>query len=203
MQGPTTLVLGTRNPGKVAEFCALLATCGWQIADLSGFHYVDDVGEEGLTLAENARAKAAGFASQIGQWVLADDTGLMVDALDGAPGVKSARFAGLGATASDNRERLLAELGALSAEKRTASFVCHLALADPAGRILAETDGKCRGRIRFEPAGDGGFGYDSLFEIVEYRRTLAELGETATVCLSHRARAVRSLRPALVRIAGM
>ena len=94
-------------------------------------------------------------------------------------------------------------LKTLPAEKRTASFVCHLVLADPAGRILAEADGKCRGRIRFEAAGDGGFGYDSLFEIVEYHRTLAELGETATVCLSHRARAVRSLRPAFVRIAGV
>ena len=192
-------MLGTRNPGKVAEFRALLADCGWQIADLGDFR---DVDEDGATLAENARAKAAGFASQLGQWVLADDTGLMVDALGGAPGVKTARFAGRGATAKDNRERLLAELGTLPAEKRTASFVCHLALADPAGRILAEADGQCRGRIRFESVGDGGFGYDSLFEFVEYHRTLAELGETATVCLSHRARAVRSLRPALVRIAG-
>lgn len=202
MQRPTTLVLGTRNPGKVAEFRALLANCGWQIADLDDFHDVDDVDEQGATLAENARAKAAGFASQIGQWVLADDTGLMVDALGGAPGVKTARFAGRDATAKDNRERLLTELGAVPVEKRTASFVCHLALADPAGRILAEADGKCRGRISFEPVGDGGFGYDSLFEIVEYHRTLAELGETATICLNHRARAVRSLCPALVRIVG-
>jgi XTP/dITP diphosphohydrolase len=196
-------VLGTRNPGKIAEFRTLLPDCGWQIADLSDFSDVHDVEEDGSTLAENARAKAAGFANQIGQWVLADDTGLMVDALGGAPGARTARFAGRSATARDNRERLLAELGALPAEKRTASFVCHLALADPAGRILAEADGKCRGRIRFEPAGDGGFGYDSLFEIVEYHRTLAELGETATVCLSHRARAVRSLQPALIRIAGV
>ena len=79
--------------------------------------------------------------------------------------------------------------------------MCHLALADPAGRILAEADGKCRGRIRFEPVGDRGFGYDCLFEIAEYHRTLAELGETATVCLSHRARAVRSLQPTLLRLA--
>ncbi|MBC8876145.1 MAG: non-canonical purine NTP pyrophosphatase [Planctomycetes bacterium] len=201
MKGPNTLVLGTRNPGKVAEFRALLADCGWQIADLSDFHNLHEVEEEGSTLAENARAKAAGFSSQIGQWVLADDTGLMVDALDGAPGARTARFAGPGATAKDNRERLLAELGTLPAEKRTASFVCHLALADPAGRILAEADGKCRGRIRFEPVGDRGFGYDCLFEIAEYHRTLAELGETATVCLSHRARAVRSLQPTLLRLA--
>jgi len=200
MEASTTLVLGTRNPGKVAEFRAILADCGWQIADLSDFRGTRDVEEEGATLAENARAKATGFARQIGQWVLADDTGLMVDALGGAPGVNTARFAGRDATAKDNRGRLLAELGTLPMEKRTASFVCHLALADPAGRILAEADGKCRGRIRFEPIGDGGFGYDSLFEIVEYRRTLAELGETATVCLSHRARAVRSLWPALARI---
>ncbi len=201
MQAPSTLVLGTRNPGKIAEFRALLADCGWQIADLGDFHDVHDVNEEGSTLAENARAKAAGFASQIGQWVLADDTGLMVDALGGAPGVNTARFAGRDATAKDNRERLLAELRTVPAEKRSARFVCHLALADLAGRIQAEADGKCLGRIRFEPVGDGGFGYDSLFEIVEYHRTLAEFGETTTICLSHRARAVQSLRPALARIA--
>lgn len=200
MKTSVTLVLGTRNPGKTAEFRAILADSGWQIADLNDFHDAHDVEEDGSTLAENARGKAAGFASQIGQWVLADDTGLMVDALGGAPGVNTARFAGLGATAKDNRGRLLAELGAVPAEKRSASFVCHLALADPAGQILAEADGKCRGRIRFEPVGDGGFGYDSLFEIVEYHRTLAELGETATVCLSHRARAVQSLWLALIGI---
>lgn len=200
MQAPSTLVLGTRNPGKVAEFRALLADCGWQIADLGDFPDVHDVDEDGSTLAENARAKAAGFASQIDQWVLADDTGLMVDALGGAPGVNTARFAGRDATAKDNRERLMAELRAVPAEKRTARFVCHLALADPSGRIQAEADGACVGRIRFEPVGDGGFGYDSLFEIVEYHRTLAELGQTATVCLSHRARAVQSLRTVLAGI---
>ena len=194
-------MLGTHNQGKTAEFQAILADCGWPIASLRDFHDVQDVEEDGSTLAENARIKATGFAGQLGQWVLADDTGLMVDALGGAPGINTARYDGRNATAEANRQRLLDELKTVPAEQRTASFVCHLALADPAGRILAEADGKCRGRIRFEPVGDRGFGYDCLFEIVEYHRTLAELGETATTCLSHRARAVRSLQPTLVQIA--
>jgi XTP/dITP diphosphohydrolase len=124
----------------------------------------------------------------------------MVDALNGAPGVYSARFAGPTASPEANRRRLLVELGDIPLQRRSASFLCHLALADPAGHVRAETAGRCCGRIRFQPAGDRGFGYDSLFEIVEYRLTLAQLGEAATACLSHRARAVGALWPDLVRL---
>ena len=200
MAPPVTLVLGTGNSGKVAEFRVLLAGRDWRLVSLSDLADVPDLEEDVSSFAENARAKAVQLAGHLHQWVLADDTGLEVDALDGAPGVLSARYAGPGATADANRQRLLAELGDLPPEKRTARFVCRLALADPAGQIRAETDGCLHGRIRLTPSGNRGFGYDGLFEITEYHRTLAELGETATACLSHRARAVRALWTVLVSV---
>jgi XTP/dITP diphosphohydrolase len=125
--------------------------------------------------------------------VLADDTGLEVDALDGRPGIHTARYAGPAATPQSNRRRLLDELADVPPKRRTARFVCALALADPAGNIRAEASGQLRGRIRTTPAGSGGFGYDALFEIVEYHRTLAELGDVARAWLSHRGRAVGRL----------
>jgi len=198
MNPPVTLVLGTGNSGKVAEFRVLLAGGDWRLVSLSDFADLPDLEEDVSSFADNARAKAVQLAGHLHQWVLADDTGLEVDALDGAPGVLSARYAGPGATAEVNRQRLLAELGDLPLERRSARFVCHLALADPAGRIRAIADGCLYGRIRLAPSGNRGFGYDSLFEITEYHRTLAELGETATACLSHRARAVRAIRSELV-----
>ncbi len=160
------------------------------LADFAATAPVDEGGE---TLAENARRKAVGYARALGEWVLADDTGLEVDALGGAPGVRSARFAGDGATMAENRARLLAELDGAGESRRTARFVCHLAVANPAGEVVAEATGHCRGRIRFAGTGEFGFGYDSLFEIVEYRRTLAELGPAATAVIGHRGRAVRAL----------
>jgi len=200
MESLVTLVLGTSNAGKAAEFRGLLREGGWRLLDLTAFAGLRPFWEDGSTFAENARAKARQLAVQAKQWVLADDTGLEVDALDGAPGIHSARFAGPEASAQANRQRLLAELSSEPLERRGARFVCHLALADSGGLVRAEASGSCRGRIRFQPAGDGGFGYDCLFEIVEYHRTLAELGGAATSCLSHRARAVRALWPTLVRL---
>ena len=153
--------------------------------------------EDGRTLADNARRKARVAACQLKQWVLADDTGLEVDALGGGPGVQSCRYAGPGATAEANRHLLLQRLSGVVTGDRAASFVCHLALADPDGQIRVESTGRCRGRIRTSAAGSGGFGYDSLFEIVEYHLTLAELGTAASDCLTHRARAVEAIRPRL------
>lgn len=189
----TTLVLATGNPHKVRELEALLRSVQVSIKCLADFAATVPVDEGGETLAENARRKAVGYARAIGEWVLADDTGLEVDALGGAPGVRSARFAGDGATMAANRARLLAELEGVPKSRRTARFVCHLALANPAGEVVAEATGQCRGRIRFAGSGEFGFGYDSLFEIVEYRRTLAEVGPVATSVIGHRGRAVRGL----------
>jgi XTP/dITP diphosphohydrolase len=132
--------------------------------------------------------------------VLGEDSGLAVDALDGAPGVYSARFSGDAASDESNNALLLKKLGQTPLERRTAHYVCHLALADAAGNVVAESEARCNGRIRFQPAGTAGFGYDPLFEIVEYHRTFAELGETVKRALSHRARAVQLLLPQLLRL---
>lgn len=187
------LVLATGNPHKVQELAELLRPLQLALKSLADFPGTTPVDENGETLAENARQKAAGYARSLGQWVLADDTGLEVDALNGAPGVRSARFAGNGATMADNRARLLAELEGVVEARRAARFVCHLAIASPGGHLVAEATGICRGRIRSVGTGRFGFGYDSLFEILEYRRTLAELGPAATAVLGHRGRAVRAL----------
>jgi len=188
-----SFVLGTRNPGKAAEFRILLARSGWRLVDLSAFEELPEVKEQGPSYTENAAAKASELARHLDEWVLADDTGLEVDALHGAPGLRTARYAGPRATPKANRLRLLEELGKVPPERRTARFVCALALADPTGRIRAEASGHLRGRIRTTPAGTGGFGYDVLFEIVEYHRTLAELGDVARAWLSHRGSAVGRL----------
>jgi XTP/dITP diphosphohydrolase len=187
------LVLGTGNLHKCRELSMLLAPLGLPLSVLADFPSVIAVPEDGLTFAENARRKAAGYARQLGRWVLADDAGLEVDALAGAPGVCSARYAGEGATAAENRAKLLAELKGMSPAQRTARFVCHLAVAAPTGHIVAESLGACRGRIRERGAGDLGFGYDSLFEIVEYHCTLGECSPVATAAIGHRGRAVRAL----------
>jgi XTP/dITP diphosphohydrolase len=158
------------------------------------------VPEDGDTFAANAVLKAAGYARQLGRWVLADDSGLLVDALNGEPGVLSARFTGEEATDEDNNKLVLKRLGDTPIEKRTAQFVCHIALADPEGTIHAESEAACHGRILFEPCGDGGFGYDPLFEIVEYHRSFAEFCPFVKFCLSHRARAARLVIPRLMEL---
>jgi XTP/dITP diphosphohydrolase len=132
--------------------------------------------------------------------VLADDSGLAVDALGGAPGVYSARFAGQNATDEANNICLLEKLGTAPLEKRTAHYVCHVAVADPTGAIRAESHNICRGRIRFDPAGANGFGYDPLFEVVEYHRTFGELGPHVKQAISHRSRALRAIVPKLSAI---
>jgi XTP/dITP diphosphohydrolase len=187
------LVLATGNPHKVQELTELLGPLHVALRSLADFSEVVSVDEDGETLAENARRKAVGCARALGHWVLADDTGLEVDALNGAPGVRSARFAGEGATMAENRAKLLVELESVAEGKRTARFVCHLAVANPAGEVVVEASGVCRGRLRSVGTGEFGFGYDSLFEIVDYRRTLAEFGPAATAVIGHRGRAVRKL----------
>jgi XTP/dITP diphosphohydrolase len=193
------LVFGTGNHKKAAELVELLAPSGIQLKTLADFAAPLEVEETGATFAENARLKAAEQAKHLHQWVLADDSGLVVDALGGQPGVFSARYAGPDATDADNRRKLLSELANVPYERRTAHFVCHLTLADPHGAIRAEATGKCHGTIRTAEAGSGGFGYDPLFEVVEYHRTFGELGPITKAVLSHRARAMFAILPELVR----
>lgn len=188
------LVLATRNRHKLAELSGLLVAWTGAISSLDDYPHAVPVDEQGATSADNAAFKATGYARQIHQWVLADDTELNVDALAGAPGVHTARYAGPQATMAENRAKLLGELVDVPDALRTARFVCHLALADPAGQVVLRSVGMCEGRIRHSPAaGDFGFGYDLLFEVTGVGCTLAELDPAATARVGHRGGAVRAL----------
>jgi XTP/dITP diphosphohydrolase len=192
---PRTLVLGTRNRKKLAELVALLAPLGLELVTLDAFPQALDVDETGLTFAANAALKATLQARHLGHWVLGEDSGLSVDALQGAPGVFSARFSGPGATDEKNNDLLLHQLRDTPLEQRTAYYTCHATLADPTGTIRADVEGRCFGRLRTERQGTGGFGYDPLFEVVEYGQTFGELPAEVKAQLSHRAQAMRQLLP--------
>jgi XTP/dITP diphosphohydrolase len=194
------LVIGTRNRKKGAELAELLAPYGFHVVTLDDLPNSIDVVENGDSFAANAALKASQQARHLGRWVLADDSGLEVDALDGAPGIFSARFAGPDATDEKNNAELLKRLGNTPLEKRTARYVCHVTVADPSGAIRAESRDVCHGRIRFKPAGANGFGYDPLFEVVEHHRTFGELGPHVKRAISHRSRALRAIVPQLVEV---
>jgi XTP/dITP diphosphohydrolase len=193
-----TLVIGTHNPKKGVELAEMLAPWGFEVVTLDDAPGAIEVVEDGDSFAANAALKASQQAKHLGRWVLADDSGLMVDALGGAPGIYSARFAGPDATDDANNARLLFDLANTPPEKRTAHYVCHVAVADPTGAIRATSEEICRGRVRFRPAGTNGFGYDPLFEIIEYHRTFGELGPHVKQALSHRSRALRAILPKLL-----
>lgn len=200
MSSSPTLVIGTANRKKGVELEELFANVGVKLFTLADFPPLLQVEEDGDTFAANAILKAAGYAKLLEKWVLADDSGLMVDALSGEPGVYSARYAGPEATDEQNNQLLLEKIASLPPEKRMAQFVCHIALADPTGTIRAESEAACRGRLLYEPHGEHGFGYDPLFEILEYHRSFAELGLTVKYCLSHRSRAARRIIPELMKL---
>jgi XTP/dITP diphosphohydrolase len=190
---PKTLVLGTNNRKKCLELIELLAPLGRELKTLGDFPQAITVEETGDSFAANAALKAVEQAVHLKTWVLGEDSGLAVDALDGRPGIYSARYAGPQATDEANNQLLRTELAGTPIERRTAHYVCHVAVSDADGNIVARSEAYCRGRIRLEPAGSAGFGYDPLFEIVEYHRTFAQLGQAVKRALSHRARAVRQL----------
>lgn len=192
-----TLVLGTRNVKKGAELVELLAPHGLQLRTLADFDDGLEVVEDGDSFAANAALKATQQARHLGYWVLGEDSGISVQALDGAPGIYSARFSGDGATDESNNQHLIAELGETPLEKRGAHYTCHMALSDPTGEVRISVESYCRGRIRFEASGQAGFGYDPYFEVMEYHKTFGELGEQVKSVISHRARAIRQLVPRL------
>lgn len=194
------IVLGTHNQKKRVELEGLLGPLGFRLQTLADYPDAIDVAEDGETFAANAEKKAREQAQHLNQWVLAEDSGLCVDALDGRPGVYSARYSGPGATDESNNRKLLEELGDIRLPKRTAYYVCHATLSNPAGEIRAGAEARCYGRIRFKPAGSAGFGYDPLFEVPEYHRTFGQLGEAVKAALSHRARAVRLLAPQILKL---
>jgi len=192
------LVIGTFNAGKAREIRDLLADLRIEVLHLADFPGVREVPENGETLRENARRKALGLAKQLGERVMADDSGLEVDALDGAPGVRSARYAGPGATDADLVAKLLRALRDVPEAARTARFRCCACLVGPEG-VLLETEGVCEGRIIAAPRGSGGFGYDPVFVPRGHERTFAEMDRDEKNRLSHRGAAVRALAEALRR----
>lgn len=205
---PIPLVLGTRNPKKGIELAQLIAP-PWEpnprlarlvVQTLDTFPDAPEVEEDADTFAGNARKKASATAIALGRWVVADDSGLAVDALGGQPGVHSARYAGTHGDDEANNRKLLEALADVPDQRRGAAFVCALALADPDGTIRLEAHGACRGRIIHQPLGRGGFGYDPLFLILEYHRTFGELSPLVKHQLSHRARAFAHLRPGVERL---
>ena len=187
------LVLGTRNRKKLGELLELFEPHGFELQSLADLPQAIEVEESGTTFAENAALKATVQARHLNQWVLGEDSGLCVEALSGAPGVYSARFSGPDATDARNNALLLEKLSSLPPDKRSAHYVCHATLSDPAGTIRAEAEDYCRGRILTAESGSGGFGYDPLFEVVEYHQTFGDLHPAVKAVLSHRARAIRAL----------
>lgn len=187
------LVVATGNPGKLQELQSYLAESGWALqlkpADL-------DIEETGQTFAENAALKAQQTAIATGEWAIADDSGLSVEALKGAPGLFSARW---GQSDRERIDRLLRELA--DHEQRAAAFICAIAVASPQGEIVLAVEGVCAGEILTAPRGSGGFGYDPIFWVPELQLSFAELTPEQKRQISHRGRALAQMLPQLRSLA--
>jgi len=199
---PRPLVLATRNRKKRQEIEEILGDLGIPLQDLSQHPGAPEVVEDGTTFEANARKKASETALAVGQWTLGEDSGLVVPALGGKPGVLSARFAGTQGDDAANNRKLLADLAKVPEGLRDAYYVCTAALADPEGQVHAVVEGRCHGRIIDQARGAGGFGYDPYFLIVEYHQTFGELSARVKHALSHRGRALLQLRPVLRALLG-
>ncbi|MHC4503251.1 MAG: XTP/dITP diphosphatase [Planctomycetota bacterium] len=186
------IVVATRNPHKLDEVRAILARHGLRALGVAEFNNVPEVVEDGATFEANASKKAETVARATGRTCVADDSGLVVDALDGAPGILSARYAGMHGDSASNNAKLLRELETVADDGRSARFVCAIAIAAPSGepRVFR---GECEGRITTELRGEGGFGYDPLFYSPELGQTFAEASSEQKNGVSHRARALQKL----------
>jgi XTP/dITP diphosphohydrolase len=194
-----SIVLASRNRKKSREIAELLSPHGINVLSVADFPDVPETEEDGETFAENAAKKACETAKFLSRWAIGEDSGLMVDALGGSPGIYSARYSGEDATDDQNNRKLLVELQNIPREKRQAQYVCSVALADASGNIHLQIEARCRGRITTEAFGTNGFGYDPFFFIPEYHRTFGELSPAVKRHLSHRARAFQQLIPKLVQ----
>lgn len=190
------LLVASNNPGKLKEYADLLDRLPVTLTSPVQEGLSLAVDESGATFAENAILKARAYAEASGLLTLADDSGLEVDALDGAPGVRSARYAGEGASDEDRYRLLLRNLAGVPQEKRTARFRCVVAVATPQGKVHT-AEGRCEGIIGFEPRGTHGFGYDPAFYLPDRGQTMAELPPTVKNRISHRGRAVQAALPVL------
>lgn len=191
-----TLLIATTNPGKLREYAAIFGGLEIELRSLRDLGIDDDVAETGTTFAANAELKARYYAQRSGLAALADDSGLEVAALNGEPGVYSARYAGPGASEQERNAFLLKKLEGVPFHARLARFVCVIALANPAG-ALELVEGVLPGVIEFAPRGTNGFGYDPLFYLLDENATLAELAIEHKNRISHRARAAAAARPVI------
>lgn len=184
------LLIATRNQGKLRELRQLLSDLPIEVCDLDSFSSLETVAETGLTFIENASLKATGYAKQTGVMTLADDSGLEIDALGGAPGVFSARYGGDGASDSDRISKVLSEMIDVLEPVRTARFVSAIAIADSGGAVINLSTGICEGKIAESPVGTNGFGYDPIFIPNGFEQTFGQLEAAVKNQISHRARAL-------------
>jgi XTP/dITP diphosphohydrolase len=199
MKKTQDILIATRNGGKLREFAQLFSDLPVRLRGLTEFPDAGEVEETGLTFEENASIKARYFSRATRLWTLADDSGLEVVALDGAPGVRSARYAGVQATDAERMNRLLAALNDFCGDDRRARFVCALAFQRPEDEGATLFVGKCEGRIAFERRGERGFGYDPIFIPNGYTETFGELPAEIKNRISHRARALKAAKEFLRR----
>jgi len=188
------IIIATKNAGKVKDFETLFSPKGFKVKSLLDFPEIEDVEETGVTFAENATLKAEAISSALNKPVIADDSGLAIDALNGEPGVYSARYAGENKDDNANIEKVLQKLNDVPFEKRTARFHCALAIAVP-GKRTEIVEGTCEGHILEEKRGENGFGYDPIFFIEKWRCSMAELTKEQKNQISHRANALKKLAP--------
>ncbi|NLW22643.1 MAG: XTP/dITP diphosphatase [Tissierellia bacterium] len=194
------LVLATGNPNKIEEIRDILKELPIEVLSKEDVGLKNiDIEEDGNTLEENAIKKARAIANEVEGMVMADDSGLFVDFLGGAPGVHSARYSGENSTDEENNRKLLEELKGVPMEKRGASFKAVMALVTEEGKIIT-VSGECRGTIAFEARGKEGFGYDPLFIVDGYDKTFAELGEEVKNKISHRAKALDQLKKEITKL---
>ena len=198
---PRRVLIATQNAGKVREFRRLLKGLAAQFLGLDELPSVPPPSEDGSTFLDNARIKARYYSQHFGEFALADDSGLVVDALNGAPGVHSARYGGDELSDEDRTDLLLSRMSDVPRENRTARFVCVVVVCDPKLRDdFLHAQGTVEGRIAFEKRGVNGFGYDPVFVPHGERRTTAEMGSEEKDRLSHRGSAIRAIAPALERL---
>lgn len=195
-----TVILASRNKKKIAEMRDLLEPHGIPLLSAADYPDLADVVEDGDSFQANAEKKAREIAQATGHWAIGEDSGLCVVALNGAPGIYSARYSGPGATDEKNNALLMQELANVPVPQRRGHYVCHVAVASPDGRIRLNIEATCRGELTHEPRGTNGFGYDPYFLIREYRKTFGELGPIVKQQLSHRARAFDRLLPQLLKV---
>lgn len=187
-----TIIIATNNKGKAKEFEKLFQAYNYSVKTLLDFPEIEDIPETGVTFEENALQKAEAVSKLLNGIVLADDSGLEVDALDGAPGIYSARFAGEHGNDSLNNKKLIKDLEGIKEEDRKANFHCSLALVGP-NREPLTVEGKVYGYILEEPKGENGFGYDPLFYVPEFNKSMAELSADKKNEISHRSKAIKEL----------